>query len=44
MKPAILENGMEVMVPQFIAPGEIVRIDVATGKYVERLRKDAKRF
>jgi elongation factor P len=44
LKVAILENGMEVMVPQFIAPGEIVRVDVATGKYIERLRKDAKRF
>lgn len=31
-KPATLENGMEVMVPQFIAPGETVRIEVATGK------------
>lgn len=43
-KSATLENGMEVMVPQFIAPGEIVRIDVATSKYMERLRKDSKRY
>ncbi len=43
-KSAMLENGMEVMVPQFIAPGEMVRIDVATGKYVERMRKETKRF
>lgn len=43
-KTAMLENGMEVMVPQFIAAGETVRIDVATGKYVERTRRDARRY
>lgn len=42
-KYATLENGMEVMVPQFIRPGEIVRIEVATGKYVDRVRTDLKR-
>jgi elongation factor P len=42
-KYATLENGMEVMVPQFIRPGEIVRVDVATGKYVDRVRTDIKR-
>jgi elongation factor P len=43
-KPATLDNGMEVMVPQFIAQGEVVRIEVATGRYVERLRKDARKY
>lgn len=43
-KAATLENGMEVMVPQFIAPGEVVRIEVATGKYVERVRKDSRKY
>jgi elongation factor P len=42
-KFATLENGMEVMVPQFIRPGEIVRIEVATGKYLDRVRTDIKR-
>lgn len=42
-KYATLENGLEVMVPQFIRPGEIVRIEVATGKYVDRVRTDLKR-
>jgi len=42
-KYATLENGVEVMVPQFIRPGEIVRIEVATGKYVDRVRTDHKR-
>ena len=36
-KSATLENGMEVQVPQFIKPGDHIRIDVATGKYLERL-------
>jgi elongation factor P len=43
-KYATLENGMEIMVPQFIKTGETVRVDVATGKYVDRVRPDAKRF
>jgi len=43
-KSATLENGLEIMVPQFIKPGETVRVDVATGKYVDRVRADAKRF
>lgn len=43
-KLATLENGMETMVPQFIAQGETVRIEVATGKYVERLRKEVKKY
>lgn len=43
-KYATLENGLEVMVPQFIKPGEIVRIEVATGKYVDRIRADTRRL
>ncbi len=43
-KQATLENGLEVMVPQFIKPGEMVRIEVATGKYVDRVRVATKRF
>ncbi len=35
-KEAILENGMAVRVPLFIAPGETVRIEIKTGRYVER--------
>jgi len=36
-KPATLENGMEVLVPQFIKDGDRIKIDVATGHYLERL-------
>jgi len=43
-KQATLENGLEVLVPHFIRPGEIVRIEVATGKYVDRVRTDLKRL
>ncbi len=43
-KCATLQNGVETMVPQFIKQGEIVRIEVATGKYVDRVRTDAKKL
>jgi hypothetical protein len=33
-----LENGMEIMVPLHIAPGEVVRVDTRQHKY---LRKEA---
>jgi elongation factor P len=42
-KEATLENGLAIRVPLFIAPGEIVRVDVATGHYVERARSEWKR-
>jgi len=42
LKSATLENGMEVLVPQFIAPGERIRVEVETGKYVERVQKEKK--
>jgi len=35
MKSATLENGMEILVPQFVETGEVVRVDTETGKYVE---------
>jgi len=41
-KEAILENGMPVRVPLFIAPGELVRVEVKTGRYVERARAEHK--
>jgi elongation factor P len=42
-KAATLENGVEILVPLFIAPGEVVRVDVAAGRYVERARSERKR-
>jgi elongation factor P len=42
-KEAKLENGLTIHVPLFIAPGEIVRVEVKSGRYVERLRAERKR-
>jgi elongation factor P len=42
-KEAILENGLAVRVPLFIAPGENVRVDVKTGRYVERVHAERRR-
>ncbi|HWP99753.1 MAG TPA: elongation factor P [Vicinamibacterales bacterium] len=38
-KEARLENGLTVMVPPFIAPGEVIRVDVESGAYVERAKR-----
>lgn len=37
LKAVTLENGMQVLTPQFIKEGDLVRVDVETGKYVQRL-------
>lgn len=42
-KEAVLENGVQILVPLFIGPGELVRIDTRTGKYLERVRADKKK-
>lgn len=42
-KAATLENGMEVLVPQFIKEGDTVRIEVASGKYMERIRRQTRK-
>ncbi len=42
-KDAVLENGMKLQVPLFIAPGELVRVDVQTGRYLERIRLERKK-
>ena len=38
-KPAKLDNGLEVMVPQFIDSGNIIKIDTRDGSYIERVKK-----
>lgn len=43
LKKAVLENGMEVLVPLFIKEGEVIRIEVATGKYLERVKEPGKK-
>ena len=42
-KEARLENGLSVQVPMFVAPGEVVRVEVKTGHYIERVRAERKR-
>ena len=37
-KPAILENGVRVMVPPFIPAGETIVVDTNTLEYVERAK------
>ena len=38
LKPAKLETGLVVQVPHFIQGGELIRVDTAEGKYIERVR------
>jgi elongation factor P len=37
-KAARLENGVEIMVPQFIKNGDLIRMDVASLKYIDRAK------
>ena len=37
MKPATLENGTEILVPQFIETGDHVRVDTEKMKYIDRI-------
>ena len=37
MKPAKMETGLVVQVPQFIAEGDVIRVDTSEGKYVARV-------
>jgi elongation factor P len=41
-KAAKLANGIEVMVPQFLKPGDAIRLDVPNMKYMDRARTDPK--
>lgn len=37
MKPATLENGIGIQVPQFVITGDLVRVDTEKIKYVDRI-------
>jgi len=41
-KPARLANGVELMVPQFVKTGDWIRLDLATRKYMDRAKVEAK--
>ena len=38
-KPVTLETGKEIQVPLFINEGDIVKVDVRTGRYIERVKE-----
>ncbi|HWR16158.1 MAG TPA: elongation factor P [Terriglobales bacterium] len=42
-KEAVLDNGVQLLVPLFVAPGELIRMDPRTGKYLERVRLEKKK-
>ena len=42
-KEATLENGLVIHVPLFIGPGENVRVELRTGRYLERAHAERKR-
>jgi elongation factor P len=42
-KEAVLENGVKIRVPLFIAPGDMVRVDMKSGRYLERARTERRR-
>jgi elongation factor P len=41
-KEATLDNGVQIKIPLFIGPGELIRVDVETGRYLERIRERKK--
>ena len=41
-KTAQLAGGIEIMVPQFIKAGDMIRLDLENMKYVDRARPDGK--
>lgn len=42
-KEATLENGLTIQVPLFVASGELVSVNLRTGRYVERVRTQHKK-
>ena len=41
-KTATLENGAEVMVPLFVKTGDVIRLDVANMRYMDRAKVEAR--
>lgn len=38
-KAATLDNGLEILVPQFIKEGDHIKVEIETSKYIERVQK-----
>ena len=41
-KPAKLDNGIEVLVPQFVKTGDVIRLDLVNMRYMDRAKTDTK--
>ena len=41
-KRAVLPNGVEMMVPQFVKTGDMIRLDLQNKRYMDRARAEAK--
>lgn len=35
-KPATLQTGLVVQVPEYLTPGDVIRVDTRTGKFIQR--------
>lgn len=38
-KPAKVDTGAEILVPNFVETGELIRVDTRTGDYIERVKE-----
>jgi len=38
-KEVTLENGIKILAPQFIKEGDVIKVDVESGKYLDRVKK-----
>ena len=39
LKPATMETGVIVRVPNFMSTGDVIRVDTETGNYVSRAKE-----
>ncbi len=39
-KPATLTTGLEIQVPEYLEPGELIKINTTTGKFMSRAKED----
>jgi elongation factor P len=44
LKSAKLENGIEILVPQFIKVSDLIRVDAENIKYIERVKVTGIKF
>ena len=38
MKPAVLETGLQILVPPYLSAGEVIRVDTREARFIERAR------